>query len=557
METLATGLALLLVLVMALKPLGTYVANVFSFRPTVLDPVWGRAEGWLFHLMGVERQRSLSLRQYVAAMLSVNGFVVVAGAAVLLLQTFLPFNPEHVPPIAPLTALLTAVRVSQGAGVGTASTSEAFSYWAQFGGVAVLQFAAPASAGAAAIAFMRAMAGKPLGNFFVDLTLMCTRVLFPLAAVTALLLVWQGVPDTFASAAHLHLLTGGRAVVPRGPLASGTAAGTVSQAGGVNPTGVASPLVNPTPVSNLVLSLSMAVLPVSLFYAFGVMTGRRRMAWSLIAVAGILLAGMFVLVLASEAAGNPLIRSLHLLGGANWVGKDLRFGLGGTVLTAVFSVAFGAGAPVAVHQSWLPFSSLALLLGHLFSLIFGQTGMGFLNMMMFVVLTVFVAGLMVGRTPELLGKKIESHELSLAAVAFLVRPAVILGGVAWAVHQGRAPASSITPAQFSQVLSQWVAAASSSGSAWAFSPSASLLNQGLLTLAVVVARYALLGAMLWLADSLYRKKAAPESAGTLRTDDALFSGILLTTVLVVNALTFFPILAMGPITEHYLLFMQR
>lgn len=556
METLATAAAVLFVLLVVLKPLGTYLANVFTFRPTILDPVWGRVESWLFQEMGVGGQRTESVRQYVAAMLVTNGVLVGLGAALLLVQPLLRGITPGAPTLSPLSAFFLAVRLGQGAGPGIAVTSHTFSYWQQFGGVAVLQFAAAATAGAAAMAFMRAMAGKPWGNFFVDLTLMCTRVLLPLAAVAALLLVWQGVPDFLGGGAPIHLLTGGTSVVPRGPLASGTAAGAVSQAGGIVPAGAANPLTNPTPVSNLIILLSMAVLPVSFFYAFGAMTGRRRMAWSLIAVAGLLLLGMVALGLAAETAGNPLLASLHLSGTPNWVGKDLRFGLGGTVLTEMSSSAFGAGLPIASHPSLLPLSSLAVLAGRLLGLVFGQTGLGFLNMMTFVVLTVFVAGLMVGRTPELLGKKIESRELLLAAGAFLIRPALILGGVVGTLLPRLiAEADPLSASRFSALLYQWALAASSSGSG--VSSTGGTVAQGALALTTIVARYGPMVMMLWLADSLASKRATPESAGTLRTDDALFSGILLTTVLVVNALTFFPVVALGPVTEHYLIFMHR
>lgn len=559
-ETVLTWLVALGVLAIAIKPMGTYVARVFTFQPTVLDPVFARPERWFFRTIGVRPDDSMSAKQYGFALVITN-LVFMLGAYVALRgQGLLPFNPLHLPAINPRLAFNTAASFTTNTNWQAYAGENTLSYFSQFAVLSFLQFVTPASGAAAGIAFLRALAGRPLGNFFVDLTLACTRLLLPLAVVFTLVLVWQGVPETLGNYLHIHTLAGPTQVVPRGPIASWEAIEHLGQnGGGFTNANSANPLENPTPVSNIIEIVAMGLLPVSFFYTFGVMTNRRRVAWTLIGVAGFLLLGMLALIYFPEAGGNPVVNALGLQGTANWVGKEIRLGIGGTSLFETATMAFTTGSVASAHDSYLPLSSLSFFIGMFLNMVFGGKGVGLLNMLMFVIITVFVIGLMVGRTPEFLGKKIETREVSLASIAFLLHPLLILGGVALAVYVPAGLAGVLNPGPhgLSEILYAFSSGAANNGSAFAGLNAALPFYEVAIGIVVVIGRYASLLAMLILGESLLKKKAVPETLGTLRTDNALFGGILLATIAILNALTFFPVIALGPLAEQFLLLQHR
>ena len=554
--TAVTWLVGLGVLFVAVKPVGGYLARVFTAQPTVLDRVWGRPERWLFRVSGVDPNYDMSAWEFAAALVVTNVVLLAAVYVLLRLQVSLPFNPQHFPDVRSSIALNTAVSFATNTNWQAYAGEHTLSNFSQFAALGFAQFIAPASGVAAGVAFVRALSGRKLGNFFVDLTRACTRILLPLAVLVTLVLVWQGVPETLAGYAHAHLITGGRQIIPRGPIASFDAIAHLGQnGGGFTHANSANPLENPTAVSNLIYAIVMGLLPVGLFGFFGIMTGRMRTAWTLTAVAGVLFLGMLVLYYVPEAAGNPVINSLGLHGTANWIGQELRFGTGGSALFTTSSMAFSTGSVATAQDSLLPLASLGSFFGMFVNMVFGGKGVGLLNMMMFVILTVFLIGLMVGRTPEFLGKKIETREVSLASLAFLVHPFLILGGTALAVYlpAARHGVTNAGAHGLSEILYAFTSAAANNGSAFAGLHAALPFYTAAISMVMLIGRYVPLVAMLLLGESLLRKRTVPETVGTLRTDGVLFGGVLLTSVIIVNALAFFPVIALGPLAEHYLL----
>jgi K+-transporting ATPase ATPase A chain len=486
-------------------------------------------------------------------------FMVLAYAA-LRLQGVLPFNPLHLGGVSPELAFNTAASFTTNTNWQAYSGESTLSQFSQFGVLSYLQFVTPAAGGAAGIAVIRALAGRKLGNYFVDLTLMCTRVLLPLAVIVTLVLVWQGVPESLGNYLHIHTLAGPTQVVPRGPIASWEAIEHLGQnGGGYTNANSANPLENPTPFSNVVETIAMGLVPVAFFYAFGAMTKRLRTAWTLTAVAGVILLAMLALIYFPERAGNPVVNLLGLQGAANWVGKELRFGIGGTALFDTLTMTFTTGSVAAAHDSYLPLPGLSMMVGMFLNLVFGGKGVGFINMAIFVVLTVFLIGLMVGRTPEFLGKKVEAREVSLAAIAFLIHPLLILGGTALAVYLPTGLSGILNPGPhgLSEILYAFSSGAANNGSAFAGLNAALPFYEVAIGVVMIVGRYGSIVAMLILAEALLRKPAVPATSGTLRTDTPLFAGILLGTIVVVNALTFFPVAALGPLAEHFLLAQHR
>ncbi len=554
--TAVTWLVGLGALLVAVKPVGAYLARVFTGQPTLFDRVWGRPERWFFRASGVDPADDMSAVEYAAALVLVN-LVLLGGIYVLLrVQASLPFNPQHFSDVRSSIAFNTAASFATNTNWQAYAGERTLSDFSQFAALGFAQFIAPASGIAAAVAFVRALSGRKLGNFFVDVTRACTRVFLPLAVLVALLLVWQGVPETLAGYAQAHLITGGHELIPRGPIASFDAIAHLGQnGGGFTRANSANPLENPTAVSNLIYIITMGILPVGLFGFFGIMTGRMRMAWTLTVVAGVLFLGMLALYYVPQAAGNPIINSLGLHGTANWIGQELRFGTGGSALFTTSSMAFSTGSVVTAQDSLLPLASLGSFFSMFVNMVFGGKGVGVLNMMVFVILTVFLIGLMVGRTPEFLGKKIETREVSLASLAFLVHPFLILGGTALAVYlpAARHGVSSAGAHGLSEILYAFTSAAANNGSAFAGLHAALPFYTLAIAVVMILGRYVPLCAMLLLGESLLRKRTVPETVGTLRTDGVLFGGVLLAAVIIVNALAFFPVIALGPVAEHYLL----
>jgi K+-transporting ATPase ATPase A chain len=317
--------------VIVIRPMGSYLARVYTFEPTVLDRPMRPIEDAIFRLAGVDRHSTMTAVQYGGAFVAINLAWLVLSYVFLRLQGVLPFTPMHFAGLKPELAFNTAASFTTNTNWQAYSGETTLSAFSQFANLSYLQFVTPASGAACGVAFVRALSGRPLGNFFVDTTLTCTRILLPLALLMALVLVWQGVPQTLGAYLKVHTLSGGLQIVPRGPIASWEAIEHLGQnGGGYTNANSASPLDNPTPLTNFVEMVAMALIPVSFFYMFGVMTGRRKVALTLIGVASAFFLLMLVMICFPEHAGNPLLNALGLAGHANMEGKEVRFGLGGT-----------------------------------------------------------------------------------------------------------------------------------------------------------------------------------------------------------------------------------
>ena len=556
LQTAAVWVVVVGIFLITIKPLGTYIAKVFSFEPTFLDRPMRPIENAIFRIFGIDPSVSMTAKQYGVALILTNFAWIILSYIFLRLQGHLPWNPEHMTAVNPQLAFNTATSFGTNTNWQAYSGETTMSYFSQFANLEFLQFVTPAVGGTMAIAFIRALSGKKMGNFFVDLVLMCTRVLLPLAVVFTLLLVWQGVPETLAPYLHLHTITGQSQVVARGPIASWESIEHLgTNGGGFTNANSANPLENPTALSNIFEIVAMGILPIGFFYAFGVMTKRKKMAWTLIGVAGLVFLVMGAMIYFPLESGNPIINALGLHGQANLVGQELRFGTGGSSIFDTSTMAFTTGSVISAHDSALPIPGLAFMVGMFLNLVFGGKGVGLLNMVMLVIIAVFLMGLMVGRTPEFLGKKIEAREVSLASIAFLLHPFLILVGTALsiALPVGLKGIYNAGPHGFSEILYGVASAAANNGSAFAGLGAALPYYEVLLGIIMVLGRFASVMAMFLLAESLLKKKSVPATAGTMRTEGLLFGGILLGAIVVFNALTFFPVAALGPLAEHYLL----
>ncbi len=556
LQTVAIWVVVVGIFLITVKPLGTYIAKVFTFEPTFLDKPMRPIEHRVFRLFGIDPSVSMTGKQYGLALILTNFAWIIIAYVLLRVQGHLPFNPQHMGAVNPQLAFNTATSFGTNTNWQAYSGENTMSYFSQFANLEFLQFVTPAVGGTMAIAFIRALSGKKMGNFFVDLVLMCTRILLPLAVVFTVLLVWQGVPETLAPYLHVHTITGQTQVVPRGPIASWESIEHLgTNGGGFTNANSANPLENPTALSNLFEVIMMGLLPVAFFYTLGVMTGRRKMAWTLIAVAGSMFLAIGAMIYFPMTLGNPVINALGLHGHIYRVGTELRFGTGGTSVFETSTMSFTTGSVASAHDSALPITGLAYLTAMFLNLIFGGKGVGLLNMLMLVIITVFLMGLMVGRTPEFLGKKIEAKEVSLASIAFLLHPFLILVGTALSVALpvGLKGVYNPGPHGFSEILYGITSGAANNGSAFGGLGAALPYYEVLIGIIMMVGRFASVMAMFLLAESLLNKKAVPETSGTMRTEGPLFGGILIGAVVVLNALTFFPVVALGPLAEHYLL----
>ncbi len=559
-QTIATWVVALTVLLVLAKPIARYMARVFTYEPTLLDKPLKPVEDWFFHLMGISRESTMTPLEYAVSLVLTNLGWALAAYAALRLQGILPFNPEHFKGLSPRLAFNTAMSFTTNTNWQAYSGESTMSYFSQFAVLSYLQFVTPAAGGAAGVAFVRALSGRNLGNYFVQMTLVVTRLLLPLSIIVSLLLVALGVPETLGAYLHVHTITGHSQLIPRGPIASWEAIEHLGQnGGGYTNANSANPLENPSALTNIIEIISMGLLPVAFFYFFGVMTNRIKFAWILIAVAGAFFLVILALAYFPEMAGNPVVNELGLKGTANWVGKELRFGIGGTAAFAAATMSFTTGSVVSAHDSFLPISSLGFFLGMFLNMVFGGQGAGLLNMLMFVILTIFLTGLMVGRTPEFMGKKLEAKEVSLTAVAFLIHPFLILVGTAIAVASpaGLAGVFNPGPHGLSEILYGFSSAAANNGSAFGGLGASVPFYEVAIGIAVIIGRYPSIVAMLFVGYSLLNKRHVPESAGTLQVDTPLFGTILCGSIVILNALTFFPVMAIGPIAEQYLLMAHR
>ncbi len=555
---LQIGLLFLIVAVLV-KPLGLYMAAVFSDRRTVLSPVLAPVERGFYLAAGIDAKSEQSWLGYALSMLAFSMAGFAALYAILRLQFYLPLNPQGFAGMAPDLAFNTAVSFVTNTNWQSYGGETTLSHFSQMAGLTVQNFVSAAAGIAMALAVTRAFArsgARTVGNFWVDLTRATLYVLLPLAVFVAIAFVAMGLPQTLDASVTANTLEGARQTIALGPVASQEAIKQLgTNGGGFFNVNAAHPFENPTALSNYLNIVAMLGVSAALVYAFGQMVGDRRQGWTFLAVTGILLLAGTATIYWAESHGNPILHALGVdpaLG--NMEGKEVRFGQAMTAAYAAATTGLSDGGVNGMHGSFTGLGGLVpMFLIQLGEVLPGGVGSGLYGMVVFAILAVFVAGLMVGRTPELLGKKIESREMKFAMLAVLILPLAILGFAALSAMLPFAVASIGTggPHGLSEMLYAYTSAAGNNGSAFGGLSANTAWYNATLGIAMLLGRFAYVVPVLAIAGSLAVKTRAPASAGTFPTHTPLFVGLLIGIILILGGLQFFPALALGPIVEHF------
>jgi K+-transporting ATPase ATPase A chain len=544
------------IIVALVKPFGGYMTRVFNGERTFLSPVLRPVEAGLYWIGGVDEKREQHWLTYTVAMLlfHVGGFLILY--AVMRLQAVLPFNPAEQSAVAPDLSFNTAISFVTNTNWQNYGGESTMSYLVQMLGLTHQNFLSAATGVALAVALIRGFSRssmRTIGNFWVDVTRCTLYVLLPICVVYTLFLVWQGIPQTLGAYVDATTLEGAKQTIAVGPVASQVAIKMLgTNGGGFFNANAAHPFENPTALSNFVQMISIFALGAALTNVFGRMVGNQRQGWAILAVMGMLFIAGVAVTYWAEADGTTALHALGLTGG-NMEGKEVRFGIVASSLFAVITTAASCGAVNAMHDSFTALGGMIPLINmQLGEIIIGGVGAGLYGMLLFVVLAIFVAGLMVGRTPEYVGKKIEAREVKMAMLAILVLPLMYLGWTAVAVVLPSAVASMANagPHGFTEVLYAFTSATGNNGSAFGGLTGNTLFYNLTLASSMFVGRFFMIVPAMALAGSLAGKKSIPPSAGTLPTTGGLFVGLVVGVVLIIGGLTFFPALALGPIVEH-------
>ena len=540
--------------------LGKWLTRVF------VSPSHGAPERWTYSLLGIDPAEVMSWKRYGMVLLLSNAAMMILGYFLLRIQDYLPFDSLQRAAQGPDLAFNTAASFITNTNWQSYSGETSLSNFSQMAVITFLMMVSAATGVAAAGGFIRGLSRKnssDIGNYWVDFTRVIYRVFFPLCFVMALVYVWQGMPQTLSSGAIATTLEGVKQQILMGPIASLESIKHLgTNGGGFFGMNSAHPFENPTPLTNTLHMLSMLLIPSALTFTFGSMLFRRRQGWAFFAAFLVMFVGFLALVYSAEQNGNPLLstagadqqRSVFQPGG-NMEGKEMRFGIAQTSLFVAVTTAATTGSVNAMHDSLTPLGGLVPIAEMMLNNVFGGDGVGLINLVTFSILTVFLVGMMIGRTPEFLGKKIEAREMKLVMLAVLAHPFSILGFTALAAvlpstldslaNQG--------PHGFSEVLYAYTSGTANNGSAFAGLNANTPFFNTTIGFAMLIGRYLTLLPMLAVAGSLAAKKSVPEGPGTLSTSTPLFTGLLVFVIIVVGGLTFLPALALGPIVEQLLM----
>lgn len=544
------------IIVALVKPLGSYMTRVFNGERTFLSSILRPIEAGLYWVGGVDERREQHWLTYTVSMLffHVGGFFILY--ALMRLQAILPFNPAEQSAVAPDLSFNTAISFITNTNWQNYGGESTLSYLVQMLGLTHQNFLSAATGIVLAIALIRGFARasvRTIGNFWVDVTRCTLYVLLPICIVYTLFLVWQGIPQTLGSYVDATTLEGAKQTIAVGPVASQIAIKMLgTNGGGFFNANAAHPFENPTALSNFVQMVSIFALGAALTNVFGRMVGNQRQGWAILAVMGVLFIAGVAVTYWAEASGTTALHAMGLTDG-NMEGKEVRFGIAASSLFAVITTAASCGAVNAMHDSFTALGGMIPLINmQLGEIIVGGVGAGLYGMLLFVVLAIFVAGLMVGRTPEYVGKKIEAREVKMAMLAILVLPLMYLGWTAVAVVLPSAVASiaNAGPHGFTEVLYAYTSQTGNNGSAFAGLTGNTLFYNITGASSMFVGRFFMIIPAMALAGSLAAKKIHPASAGTFPTTGGLFVGLVVGVILIIGGLTFFPALALGPIVEH-------
>lgn len=559
----AESLFYILILILAAKPLGLYMANIYEAKPAGLNVWFGWLEKAVYRLAGVKADTEMSWKTYAVSVMVFNILGMLAVYVIQRFQAQLPLNPMSMPSVAPDLAFNTAVSFTTNTNWQSYGGEATLSYFTQMAGLTVQNFLSAATGMAIVAALVRGFARKQadtVGNFWADMVRSVLYILLPLALILATLLVSQGVVQTFRPYEKTAVQT-----IALGPAASQVAIKQLgTNGGGFFNVNSAHPFENPTPLSNLLESLSILLIPVALCYTFGCMVKDRRQGWALLAVMFMIFIPCLWFCAHFENGGNPALAGLNidqrasaLQAGGNMEGKEARFGIMDSAIWATATTAASNGSVNSMHDSYMPLSCMIpMWLMELGEVIFGGVGSGLYGLIAFVIVAVFISGLMIGRTPEYLGKKIEAYEMKMASLMLFIPHTLVLMGTAIAVVMpaGKSAIFNPGPHGLSEILYAFSSAGNNNGSAFAGLSANNLFYNIALGLAMFFSRYWLIIPTLAIAGSLAKKKHVPVSQGTLPTHTPLFVIFLVVVILIVGALTFFPALALGPIVEHLMLY---
>ncbi|RUX31625.1 potassium-transporting ATPase subunit KdpA [Mesorhizobium sp. M7A.F.Ca.US.011.01.1.1] len=544
------------IVILLVKPLGGYMHRVFNGDRTLLSPVLRPLERGLYRICGTSEREEQHWTTYAVALLLFNlaGFLVLY--ALQRLQGSLPYNPAGMTAVEPGLAFNTAASFMTNTNWQNYGGESTMSYLVQMAGLTVQNFVSAATGIAIAIALIRGFArasGKSIGNFWVDMTRSTLYLLLPFCIVLTLVYVWLGMPQTLGAYVNATTLEGAQQTIAVGPVASQVAIKMLgTNGGGFFNANAAHPFENPDAISNLIQMVSIFAIGAALTNVFGRMIGNQRQGWAILSAMGVMFIAGVAICYWAEAAGNPLVHALGIDGG-NMEGKETRFGTALSALFAVITTAASCGAVNAMHGSFTALGGMIPIINmQLGEVIVGGVGAGLYGILMYIVVAVFVAGLMVGRTPEYLGKKIEAKEVKMAMLAILCLPLAMLifTAIAVVLPTGVASMGNAGPHGFSEVLYAYTSAAANNGSAFGGLSGNTPWYNITIGIGMLMGRFLVIIPALAIAGSLVAKKTVPASAGTFPTDGPLFVGLLVGVILIVGGLTFFPALAVGPIIEH-------
>lgn len=543
-------------LLIGLTPiLGNYMFKVFTGTKHLMSPALGWLERLTYKFINVNPNEETNWKSYTINLLIFNliGFVFVF--LIQIFQSYLPLNPAHLPNVSWHSAFNTAVSFMTNTNWQGYAGETTLSYFVQMIGLGVQNFVSAATGIAVLLALVRGIARKTtdnIGNFWTDLTRSTLYVLLPLSILFAVIFVGQGVVQNFKTYDTVQTLQGVHQTIPMGPAASQIAIKQLgTNGGGFFNTNSAHPFENPTPFSNFLEMLALLLIPAALVYTYGKMVGSTRQGWAIFSAMLILLVAGLSISLYAEYSTNPIFGNLHLM-----EGKETRLGITNSVLWSTSTTAVSNGSVNAMHDSLSPIAGMIAMINIMLGeIIFGGVGSGLYGMIIFIILTVFIAGLMVGRSPEYLGKKIEAFEVQMALIAVLAPNFLILIFTAWAAvsDTGLSSLNNAGPHGFSEILYAYSSAAGNNGSAFAGLNANTVFYNITLGITMLIGRFGIIIPVMAIAGSLAKKKITPLSSGTFRTDNGLFIGLLIGVILIVGGLTHFPSLSLGPIVEHLLM----
>jgi K+-transporting ATPase ATPase A chain len=553
------------IIILITKPMGGYITRVFNGERTLLSPVLRPIERAIYAVCGVKENEEQHWITYGVAMLlfSLAGFLSLY--ALMRFQDVLPFNPQGFSAVAPDLAFNTAMSFVTNTNWQSYVPETTMSYLVQMAGLTVHNFVSAATGIALAVALVRGFArrsAQSIGNFWVDLTRCTLYILLPISVVVGLFFVWQGMPQNLSAYVDAATLDGAKQSIGMGPVASQEVIKMLgTNGGGFFNANSAHPYENPNAITNLVQIILIFSIGAGLTNLFGRMVGDQRQGWAIFAVMGVLFLAGTTTAYWAESAPNPALLPFHIdysataaQAGGNMEGKEVRFGIANSALFATITTDASCGAVNSMHDSFMPLGGMIPMLNiQLGEIIFGGVGSGLYGMLLFAIIAMFVAGLMVGRTPEYLGKKLEAREVKMAILAILVLPLSILGFTALAVvlPDGLAGRNNMGPHGFSEILYAYTSGTGNNGSAFAGISANTLFYNTTIGFAMLIGRFLMIVPMLAVAGSLASKKIVPASAGTFPTHTPLFVGLLVGVILIVGGLTYFPALAVGPLVEHF------